>query len=212
MSQDPATTVRFQKVLVANRGEIARRIFRTLREMGLETVAVFSDADRDASFVSEADEAVYLGPAPSTESYLDQDAVVAAAKAAGAGAVHPGYGFLAENARFAERCGEEGLVFIGPSAEAIRRMGNKTEAKALAGELGLPVVAGFAVAELAEDAIRKKADDLGYPLLVKAAAGGGGKGMRVVSTPSDLGDALAALGNEGAKIIVARTTGDAGIS
>lgn len=117
----------FHKVLVTNRGEIARRIFRTLREMGLATVAIYSDADRDAAFVAEADEAVRIGPAPSADSYLDQDAIITAAKATGAGAIHPGYGFLAENVDFAERCADGGLVFIGPAPAAILRMGNKAE-------------------------------------------------------------------------------------
>ena len=196
MSRNPVPTVFFHKVLVANRGEIARRIFRTLREMGLATVAVFSDADRDAPHVAEADEAVRVGPAPSAESYLDQEAVIAAAKAVGADAIHPGYGFLAENAGFAERCSAAGLVFIGPSPEAIRRMGNKAEAKALAAEVGEPVVDGFSLDGLDADTVRRKVDDLGFPVLIKAVAGGGGKGMRVVSEPSDLDAALTAAARE----------------
>ncbi len=194
--RDSAQTLDFTKVLVANRGEIARRIFRTLREMGIATVAVFSGADRDASFVEEADEAVRLGPAPGAAPYLDQQAVIAAAEATGAEAIHPGYGFLAENARFAERCGEQGLVFIGPAPEAIRRMGNKAEAKALAAKLGVPVVDGFSLAGLNAEEIRRKADDLGWPLLVKAAAGVGGKGMRVVRAASALDAALSAATRE----------------
>ncbi len=186
----------FHKVLVANRGEIARRIFRTLGEMGLETVAVYSDADRDCPHTRAADEAVRLGPAPSAESYLDQDAVIAAAKATGAGAIHPGYGFLAENAGFAERCAEQGLTFIGPGPEAIRVMGNKTEAKALAVKAGVPVIEGFPLDDLDAEATRRQAEDLGFPLLVKAAAGGGGKGMRVVSDPSELDVAVAAAARE----------------
>ncbi len=198
-------TVGFDKVLVANRGEIARRIFRTLREMGIATVAVFSDADAEAPHVREADEAVRLGAAPASESYLDQDAVIAAAKATGARAIHPGYGFLAENAGFAERCADEGLVFIGPSPEAIRRMGDKAEAKALAAKVGLPVLAGFALDGLDAGAIRRKIEEIGFPrrgtnealpLLIKAAAGGGGKGMRAVAEPSELDDALAAAARE----------------
>ncbi len=192
-------TADFTKVLVANRGEIARRIFRTLRRMGIATVAVFSDADRDASFVAEADEAARLGPAPGAESYLDQQALIAAAEATGAEAIHPGYGFLAENADFAERCAEAGLVFVGPTPETIRRMGNKAEAKALAAAVGVPVVDGFPVGGSAPETIRRKAGELGFPqsaLLIKAAAGGGGKGMRVVAKPSDLEPALAAAGRE----------------
>ncbi len=186
----------FRKVLVANRGEIARRIFRTLREMGLETVAVYSDADRDSPHVREADEAVYLGPAPSTDSYLSQAAVITAAKAVGADAVHPGYGFLAENAGFAERCADGRLVFIGPTAETIRIMGDKAEAKALAAKVGVPVLEGFSLDDLEPEAIRGEAESLGFPLLIKALAGGGGKGMRVVSDSADLDSAVAAAARE----------------
>ncbi len=186
----------FRKVLVANRGEIARRIFRTLREMGLGTVAVYSEADRDAPHVREADEAVFLGPAPSADSYLNQDAVIAAAKAVGAEAVHPGYGFLAENAGFAQRCAEEGLTFIGPAPEAIRIMGDKAEAKALAAEVGVPVIPGFSLDGLGSEEIRREAESRGFPLLIKAVAGGGGKGMRVVSDPSELDAAVAAAARE----------------
>lgn len=187
---------RFHKVLVANRGEIARRIFRTLREMGFATVAVFSDADRDAPHVHDADEAVRLGPATASESYLDIEAVIGATRATGAGAIHPGYGFLAENAGFAERCREEGIVFIGPSPEAIRRMGDKAEAKELAAKAGVPVLEGFPVAGLDTGAVRGKAAALGYPLLVKAAAGGGGKGMRAVRGAVGLDEALAGATRE----------------
>lgn len=198
MNQNSLRIAEFQKVLVANRGEIARRIFRTLREMGLETVAVFSDADRDAPHVAEADEAVRLGPAPSSASYLNEDAVLAAAKAVGADAIHPGYGFLAENAGFAARCSEEGLIFIGPSPEAIRRMGNKAEAKALAVQVGVPTLEGFEVDGLDEDEIGGKARALGYPLLIKAVVGGGGKGMRIVREPSELSAALGSAAREAA--------------
>ncbi len=194
MSRDPMPE--FDKVLVANRGEIARRIFRTLREMGLASVAVFSDADRDAPHAAEADEAVCLGPAPSRESYLDPEKVIAAARATGAGAIHPGYGFLAENADFAERCAEEGIVFVGPSAEAIRRMGDKAAAKELAARVGVPVLAGFEVAGLDAGTIARRAGELGYPLLVKATAGGGGKGMRTVHEASTLEEALGAARRE----------------
>ena len=186
----------FRKVLVANRGEIARRIFGTLREMGLATVAVFSDADRDAPHVAEADEAVRLGAAPSAESYLNQEAVIAAARATGAEAIHPGYGFLAENAGFAERCAEAGLAFVGPSPEAIRAMGDKAAAKALAARIGVPVVDGFSLDGLGAETIRRRAEELGFPLLIKAAAGGGGKGMRAVAEPPELDAALAAAARE----------------
>ncbi|MCG8457583.1 MAG: biotin/lipoyl-binding protein [Holophagales bacterium] len=189
------------KVLVANRGEIARRIFRTLREMGIPTVAVFSDADAAAPHVQEADEAVRIGPPPSAESYLDHDAVIAAARATGAEAIHPGYGFLAENAEFAERCAREGLVFVGPPPDAIRTMGDKAAAKALATRVGVPVLDGFALSELEGEelgasAVAERAAELGYPLLVKAAAGGGGKGMRAVVEASELESALEAAARE----------------
>ncbi|MEM7587990.1 MAG: acetyl-CoA carboxylase biotin carboxylase subunit, partial [Acidobacteriota bacterium] len=188
--------VDFDKVLVANRGEIARRVFRTLRDMGLATVAVYSDADSDAPHVAEADEAVRLGPAPSAQSYLDQDAVFAAAQAVGAHAIHPGYGFLSENADFAERCAQEGLVFIGPSPQAIRSMGDKAAAKELANEAGVPILDGFRLEESASDTFHERAAELGFPLLIKAAAGGGGKGMRVVSEASELDDAASAARRE----------------
>ncbi|MEM1202522.1 MAG: biotin carboxylase N-terminal domain-containing protein [Acidobacteriota bacterium] len=184
------------KVLVANRGEIARRIFRTLREVGISTVAVFSDADRDAPHTREADEAVRVGPAPSADSYLDIDGILGAAKAVGADAVHPGYGFLAENADFAERCGGAGLVFIGPSPSAIRTMGDKGAAKELAREAGVPVLDGFQVGDLEPEEVRRRADALGYPLLIKAAAGGGGKGMRRVQGPEGLESALSGASRE----------------
>ncbi len=195
-SENSSSAAPFHKVVVANRGEIARRIFRTLREMGIATVAVYSDADRDATFVAEADEAVRLGGAPAAESYLNQEAVIAAAKATGAEAIHPGYGFLAENAGFAARCAEAGLTFIGPSPEAIRRMGDKAEARALAAEVGLPVIDGFSAVGLDGETIRRKVGELGLPALIKAAAGGGGKGMRAVSDPAELDDALAAAARE----------------
>ncbi len=185
-----------RKVLVANRGEIARRVFRTLHQMGIATVAVYSDADDEAPHVREADEAVRLGPAPSVDSYLNQEAVIAAARATGAEAIHPGYGFLAENADFAESCAKEGLAFIGPAPEAIRRMGDKAAAKELASEAGVPVLDGFSPAGLDAAAIRSRAKTIGYPLLLKATAGGGGKGMRVVPEAAQLENAKAAATRE----------------
>ena len=196
MGQDVMMGQDFQKVLVANRGEIARRIVRTLREMGLESVAIFSEADRDAPHAAEADEAVFVGAAPSTESYLNQEAILGAARAVGAGAIHPGYGFLSENAEFAERCVEAGLVFIGPPAEAIRSMGDKAAAKALAAKAGVPVLEGFALADVDAGEVEQLATELGFPLLVKAAAGGGGKGMRAVREVAELEQALVAARRE----------------
>ena len=186
----------FDKVLVANRGEIARRILRTLKQMGLASVAVFSDADREALHVQEADGAVRIGPAPSRESYLDQAAILEAARRTGAQAVHPGYGFLAENADFARRCREAGLVFIGPSAEAIARMGRKDEAKTLAESAGVPTLGGFSLDGLGSEQITEQATAIGFPLLIKAAAGGGGKGMRAVERVEDLADAIEAARRE----------------
>jgi acetyl-CoA carboxylase biotin carboxylase subunit len=184
------------KLLIANRGEIARRIARTARSMGLATVAVYSEADLDAPHVREADEAVRIGPPPSRESYLSIDRILAAAKAVGADAVHPGYGFLSENADLASRCAEAGLVFVGPSPEAIRRMGSKIEAKALMAAAGVPIVpggTGGTDVELAAEARR-----IGFPVLIKASAGGGGKGMRVVRDAAGVDAALAAARREAA--------------
>ncbi|MFQ5789845.1 MAG: acetyl/propionyl/methylcrotonyl-CoA carboxylase subunit alpha [Acidobacteriota bacterium] len=179
----------FRKILIANRGEIAVRVERTCREMGIVTVAVYSDADRDGLHVRYADEARRIGPASSAESYLRMEAVLEAARETGADGIHPGYGFLAENADFARRCGEEGLVFVGPPPEALALMGDKVAARRIAREAGVPVVPGTEVA-LSDEAAIKEAETIGYPLVVKAAAGGGGKGMRVVSSPEELEPAL----------------------
>jgi propionyl-CoA carboxylase alpha chain len=185
-----------RKVLVANRGEIARRVLRTLRLMGIASVAVYSDADAAAPHVREADEAVRIGPPPSRESYLAIDRLLAAARATGAQAVHPGYGFLAENAEFAERCAAEGLLFIGPPAAAIRAMGSKIEAKRIMAAAGVPVIPGVSGAGLDDEGLARQALAIGLPLLVKASAGGGGKGMRVVHDAAALPGALAAARRE----------------
>ncbi|MGH9410471.1 MAG: acetyl-CoA carboxylase biotin carboxylase subunit [Vicinamibacterales bacterium] len=181
------------KVLIANRGEIAVRIIRACRELGLPTVAVYSDCDRGARHVRDADQAVHIGPSPAVDSYLRIDRIVDAAKATGADAVHPGYGFLAENAAFAAACADAGLTFIGPSPAAIEAMGSKTGARQIAIRAGVPVVPGSET-PLAADApdaeIRREAERIGYPLMVKAVAGGGGKGMRVVETPDRLLEAV----------------------
>jgi acetyl-CoA carboxylase biotin carboxylase subunit len=175
----------FQKVLIANRGEIAVRVIRTLREMGIRSVAVFSDVDRASLHVRMADEAEHIGPSPSAESYLRMDRILDAAKKHGAEAIHPGYGFLSENAEFAAACDRAGLVFIGPSADSIRAMGSKTAARRNAIQAGTPVVPGSeSVASLEE--LKAFGEACGYPILLKAVAGGGGKGMRVVGRASEL--------------------------
>lgn len=188
----------FDTVLVANRGEIAVRVIRTLRAMGIRSVAVFSDADADARHVAEADVAVHIGPPPARESYLDIDAVVAAARRTGAQAVHPGYGFLSENARFAAALQDAGIVFIGPPVGAIQTMGDKIAAKAAVSAFGVPVVPGVSRPGLSDDDLVAGAGEVGFPVLVKPSAGGGGKGMRVVHEPSELPAALASARREAA--------------
>ena len=181
----------FTRVLIANRGEIARRIQRGCRKLGLETVAVFSEADRDAPFVAEADHAVCIGGAAPSESYLNVDAILDAARATGAGAVHPGYGFLSENADFAAAVEAAGLVFIGPDADAITMMGSKIEAKAAAEAAGVPVLPGYRGADQSDARLLQEAQALGTPFLVKASAGGGGRGMRLVTDLADAPEAIA---------------------
>ena len=180
---------RFDHVLIANRGEIAMRIIRTARALGYRTTAVYSWADADAPHVRSADHAVLVGPANAAQSYLAIDRLIAAAKRTGAGAVHPGYGFLSENAAFAEACAAAGLVFLGPDPIAIKLMGNKAEAKRRAEAAGVPCVRGYQ-GEQDDDALIAAADAIGYPIMVKAAAGGGGRGMRLATHRDGLGDAL----------------------
>ena len=188
----------FSTVLVANRGEIAVRVIRSLRAMGIRSVAVYSDADAGARHVADADVAVRIGPAPARQSYLDIDAVVAAAVRTGAQAVHPGYGFLSENAAFATALETAGVAFIGPPAGAIRTMGDKIAAKATVSAFGVPVVPGIARPGLSDADLIAAATDIGYPVLVKPSAGGGGKGMRRVDEPAELPAALAASRREAA--------------
>ena len=178
------------KVLIATRGEIARRIMRTCRAMGVETVAVYSDADAAMPFVREADEAVRLGPAPSRESYLVVERILEAAERTGADAIHPGYGFLAENADFAQAVADAGRVFIGPTPDAIRAMGSKKEAKALVAKAGVPVVPGYDGADQDPAVLAAKAKEIGFPVLLKASAGGGGKGMKRVDEAGQLEAAI----------------------
>ena len=187
----------FRKVLVANRGEIAVRIFRTLRELGIAGVAVYSDADRGAPHVAYADEAYAIGGRAAAESYLDVGKLLAVAARAGAEAVHPGYGFLAENAGFARAVEAAGLVWIGPPPEAIELMGTKTTARNLMREAGVPIIPGTTSPVTSVDEVHALGDELGYPLLVKAAAGGGGKGMRVVAAPGDAAPAFESAQREG---------------
>ncbi|MGB3548846.1 MAG: acetyl-CoA carboxylase biotin carboxylase subunit [Saprospiraceae bacterium] len=179
-----------QSILVANRGEIALRIMRTARRMGIRALAVYSDADRDAPHVRYADAAYRLGPAPAGESYLRTDLILKAAREMGAEAIHPGYGFLSENASFAEAVAEAGLIFIGPSAHAIDLMGNKLAAKAAVQAYDVPLVPGTATAIADLEEARRVAKEIGFPLLVKAAAGGGGKGMRAVQSAAELDEQL----------------------
>ncbi|MDX1430935.1 MAG: acetyl/propionyl/methylcrotonyl-CoA carboxylase subunit alpha [Gammaproteobacteria bacterium] len=186
------------RILVANRGEIACRVVRTARRMGLETVAVYSDADAGALHVQLADQACHIGPAPARESYLDMEAVLEAAARCGADAVHPGYGFLAENADFAEACARAGLVFIGPGADRLRAMGTKSTALDIMARAGVPVLPGYRGEDQRDAALGAAADALGYPLLVKPVAGGGGKGMRVVESAKALRAALEASRREAA--------------
>ncbi len=180
----------FRKILIANRGEIAVRVIRALREMGIRSVAVYSDADRTSLHVRMADEAVHVGPAPSSESYLRIDRILDAARQTGAEAIHPGYGFLSENAEFAAACAGEGIRFIGPGAGAIRAMGTKTHARQVAIDAGAPVVPGTERALTSAAEARSVAARFGYPVLLKAAAGGGGKGMRRVNHERELEAAL----------------------
>ena len=186
----------FDKILIANRGEIACRVIATARRLSVKTVAVYSDADRAALHVALADEAVAIGPAPAAESYLRGEAIVAAAHASGAQAIHPGYGFLAENPDFVALVEAAGLVFIGPSAEAIRAMGLKDAAKQLMEKAGVPVVPGYHGSAQEIVVLAGKAQDLGYPVLIKARAGGGGKGLRRVDEPEGFAEALAAARRE----------------
>jgi acetyl-CoA carboxylase biotin carboxylase subunit len=181
----------FRTVLVANRGEIARRVVRGCRALGLSTVAVYSEADRDAPHMKDADRAVLLGPAPARESYLDAERILRAARESGADAVHPGYGFLSENWRFAAACTEAGLTFIGPSPEAIRAMGDKPEARRRMAAAGVPIVPGTVEPVGDAEAAARVAAEIGYPVILKAAAGGGGIGMAKVADPAALVGALA---------------------
>jgi 3-methylcrotonyl-CoA carboxylase alpha subunit len=186
----------FSKILIANRGEIACRVIKTARRLGIKTVAVYSDADRNARHVAMADEAVHIGPPAARESYLVADKIIAAAKRTGAEAIHPGYGFLSENAGFAEACKAAGIVFIGPPPGAIRAMGSKSEAKKIMEKAGVPLVPGYHGDDQSPELLAKEAGRIGFPVLIKASAGGGGKGMRVVESAAKFTEALAGAKRE----------------
>jgi len=185
-----------RSVLIANRGEIACRVIRTAEWMGIHTIAVYSEADRDALHVRLADEAYFIGPAPADQSYLKFEAIVSIAKEAGAEAIHPGYGFLAENAEFAQACADAGIIFIGPSPDAIRAMGDKAAAKAIMEKAGVPVVPGYHGKDQKAAKLLGEAEKIGWPVLLKASAGGGGKGMRIVRGKKEFADALASARRE----------------
>jgi 3-methylcrotonyl-CoA carboxylase alpha subunit len=187
---------RFRTLLIANRGEIAARVIRTARAMGLRTVAVYSEADRDAKHVAMADEAVLLGPARARDSYLNIERVIEAARKTGAEGVHPGYGFLSENAEFAQGCADSGLVFVGPTAAMMTAMGSKSGSKALMEKAGVPLVPGYHGEAQDEATLKKAADKIGFPILVKASAGGGGRGMRVVRSAAELSAAMVSAQRE----------------
>ena len=176
----------FSKILVANRGEIACRVFRTAKRLGIKTVAVFSDADRHSMHVAAADEAVHIGPAPVAESYLRGDRILEVAAATGAQAIHPGYGFLSENEIFATACEDANVKFIGPPASAIRDMGSKSASKNIMEAAGVPCTPGYHGEAQDFDTLRAEADRIGYPIMIKAVLGGGGKGMRIVRDAASL--------------------------
>ncbi|MCF6275331.1 MAG: 3-methylcrotonyl-CoA carboxylase, partial [Robiginitomaculum sp.] len=177
--------MKFSSVLIANRGEIACRIMGTAKAMGLRTIAVYSDADRDALHVQLADEAVHIGAAPAPQSYLDMRKILAAVKSSGAEAVHPGYGFLSENAKFAHACVSKGIVFIGPSPDVMEIMGDKAKAKSAMLKAGVVCIPGYHEVDQSAGVLRAAAKSIGFPLMVKAAAGGGGMGMRLVADLQD---------------------------
>ena len=189
-THDPSLHRPFDALLIANRGEIACRIARTARAMGLRTIALFSDADAHAPHVLACDEAIHIGSSPASESYLDIAKILAAAARCGAQAIHPGYGFLSERAHFARAVHDAGLVFVGPSADSIEAMGDKARAKRLMEEAGVPCVPGYHGEDQSEERFTSEADRIGYPIMIKAAAGGGGRGMRVVHTPDQLAPML----------------------
>ncbi len=195
-SSQPASTPLFKKILIANRGEIAVRVIRACRELGIASVAVYSEVDRAALHVSKADEAYLLGPPAAAESYLNMEKILDVARRCGADAIHPGYGFLSENARFSQACADAGVKFIGPSAAAMEMMGSKTRARQNMGNAGIPIVPGTSRGLESPEEAAQVAAKIGYPVMLKAAAGGGGKGMRLVHTPEELKPALESAQSE----------------
>ena len=186
----------FNKILIANRGEIACRIIKTAKKLGVKTAAVYSEADASSRHVAMADEAIAIGSAPAKESYLVIEKIIAAAKSTGAEAIHPGYGFLSENADFAEACAKENIVFIGPPVAAIKAMGSKSAAKTIMDKAKVPLVPGYHGDDQSEKLLRKEAEKIGFPVLIKASAGGGGKGMRIVQALKEFDDGLQAAKRE----------------
>lgn len=194
-----ATPLAIQKVLIANRGEIACRVIRTARRLGVKTVAVYSDADKNSMHVAMADEAYHIGPAPPTLSYLSKEKIMEVAKLSGAQAIHPGYGFLSENTEFADLCEKEGKVFVGPPTNAIRDMGIKSTSKHIMAAAGVPIIEGYHGEDQSDERLREEAERIGYPVMLKAVRGGGGKGMRTVATPGEFSDALESARREARK-------------
>src|SRR5690349_20307470 len=188
----------FDKILIANRGEIAVRVARTAKRLGIGTVAVYSQADASAMHVAACDEAYLIGPAPARDSYLNAERIIEVARRSGAQAIHPGYGFLSENAAFAQACVDAGIVFIGPSAQAIAAMGSKSASKEIMGKAGVPLVPGYHGNGQDPESLAHEAQRIGYPVLIKASAGGGGRGMRVVRAPAQLREAIASAKREAA--------------
>jgi len=188
----------FDKILIANRGEIACRVARTAKRLGIRTVGVYSEADANALHVDSCDEAHLIGPAPAKESYLRADRIIEVARRTGAQAIHPGYGFLSENADFAHACATAGLVFIGPPVNAIQAMGSKSAAKEIIRKAGVPLVLGYHGEAQDLDTLQREARRIGFPILIKASAGGGGKGMRIVESAPQLKDAVASAKREAA--------------
>jgi len=184
------------KILIANRGEIACRVIDSAQKLGVATVAIYSDFDANARHVAMADQAVHVGQAPAAESYLNIEAVIGAAKSTGAQGIHPGYGFLSENAVFARACTDAGLVFIGPPPEAIEVMGSKQASKQLMESAAVPLIPGYHDSDESDERLTQAADTIGFPLMIKASAGGGGKGMRRVDNPEDFASSLAAARRE----------------